>query len=395
MVESTEYDHEAILDNARLGSPPSQDYLQAADMLDNVVRECMYVSRSYAGIKSPTSKHFYASVLFTALITRGVSLAQFMPFTPWVEKRIEHWDYASAAGITRTMLELRVAFYYLCVDSCTDDEWNCRWNLFNLHDCVSRIRLFSAVQNLEQVAAFEAHATELRQRLKTNPFFLSLQAGQQRKLLNGQTAYLMSLEDIAERTGIEKSTFRWLYVLFSSHVHGLPMSFYRIGDRGRGLPSPTEEGYTSLCLSLASTFLVQTRDEVHDLFVDFKSQAEERIKAETQVEATSDVPVNGKGLAVGETMTLTETADLAIEVTMVAGDSVEFVYRHKPTGSIVLRRTDSDADGASLDFFDGFYWTVFVNNLPATQSQVEALDAKAFAFKVDHISRMLHLKVDE
>lgn len=132
MIEPTEYDHEAIMDNARLGSSPSQDYLQVVDMLDNVVRECMYVSRSYAGIKSPTSKHFYASVLFTALITRGVSLAQLMPFTPWVEKRIEHWDYASAAGITRTMLELRVAFYYLCVDSCTDEEWNCRWNLFNI-----------------------------------------------------------------------------------------------------------------------------------------------------------------------------------------------------------------------------------------------------------------------
>ncbi|MDY0744200.1 DUF5677 domain-containing protein [Paucibacter sp. R3-3] len=364
-------------------------------MLDNVVRECMYVSRSYAGIKSPTSKHFYASVLFTALITRGVSLAQLMPFTPWAEKRIEHWDYASAAGIVRTMLELRVAFYYLCVDSCPDEEWNCRWNLFNLHDCVSRIRLFSAVQNPEQVAAFETHATELRQRLQTNPFFSSLQAGQQRKFLHGQTAYLMPLEDIAEHAGIEKSVFRWIYVLFSSHVHGLPMSFYRIGDRGRGLPSPTEEGYTSLCLSLASTFLVTTRDEVHELFVDFKSQADDWVKSETSIEATSDVPVSGKRLAVGETITLTETGDLAIEVTMLTSDSVESVYRHKPTGSIVLRRTDSDTDGASLDFFDGFYWTVFVNNLPTTQSQVEALDAKAFAFKVDHASRTLHLKVEE
>lgn len=125
------------------------------DMFDNVVRECMYVSRGYSGISSPTSRHFYASVLFTALITRGVSLAQLMPFTPWAEKRIEHWDYASVAGIVRTMLELRVAFYYLCVDGCTDEEWNCRWNLFNLHDCVSRIRLFSALQDGEQIAALE------------------------------------------------------------------------------------------------------------------------------------------------------------------------------------------------------------------------------------------------
>jgi hypothetical protein len=42
----------------------------------------------------------------------------------------------------------------------------------------------------------------------------------------------MPLEDIGERVGVDKQTFRWLYVLLSSHVHGLPMSFYRIGGGG-------------------------------------------------------------------------------------------------------------------------------------------------------------------
>jgi hypothetical protein len=62
---------------------------------------------------------------------------------------------------------------------------------------------------------------------------------------------------MVEKAGIEKETYRWLHILFSSHVHGLPMSYFRMGgdneERGRGLPSPIEEGYTSLCLSMAAT----------------------------------------------------------------------------------------------------------------------------------------------
>ena len=71
-----------------------------------------------------------------------------------------------------------------------------------------------------------------------------------------------------EKAGLERPTYRFLNVVFSSHVHGLPMSYYRMGmqERGRGLPSPIEEGYTTICLSLASALLTATRDEVHELF---------------------------------------------------------------------------------------------------------------------------------
>lgn len=107
-------------------------------------RPCYPISRRHHGIASPTGAHYYASVLFVATITRAVSLLNLAPHSPWASKRIEHWDYASMTGIVRTMIELRSAFHYLCIDLCSQDEWNCRWNVFNLHDCVSRIRLFDA-----------------------------------------------------------------------------------------------------------------------------------------------------------------------------------------------------------------------------------------------------------
>lgn len=254
---------------------PSQRYLQSLKALDNVVRECIHVSGQYAGIRSPTSKHFYASVLFTSLITKGVTLAIACPLSPWAEKKIEHWDYGSLTGVVRSMLETRLTFHYLCVDPCPPDEWDCRWNLLNLHDCTARIRLFQAQEEMTgtevaDIAGLEAQAEELRQRLNSNAFFGALPEKQQRKFLKGRDAHLYPLEELAERADLGRGTFKFLHVLFSQHVHGLPMSFYRMGgdnpERGRGLPSEIEEGYTSLCLSFALTLLVGARDELHQLF---------------------------------------------------------------------------------------------------------------------------------
>lgn len=259
--------HREILEAGNAPSEPSKKYLQRVELLDNVVRDCITVSQQYAGIASPTGRHFYASVLFTSLIGRGLSLLILAPQSPWAQKLIEHWDYASSAIIVRTMIEIRGAFHYLCVDRCSEVEWDCRWNLLNLHDCVTRKRLLEARgDNPDEIKQLQEQADELRGRLRNNLHFATVSHKQ--KLLNGQTAYLYSLEEILQKAGIEKSVYRWQNILFSSHVHGLPLSYYRMGsqERGKGLPSPIEEDYTSLCLSLAANLLVRTRDDAHKLF---------------------------------------------------------------------------------------------------------------------------------
>jgi hypothetical protein len=386
------------MDAASLGPEPSADYLEHVGVLDNVVRDCIDVSRAYAGIASPTSRHYYASVLFTAMITRSVSLAHLIPFSPWAEKRIEHWDYSSATGIARTVLELRVAFYYLCTEQCSAEEWDCRWNLFNLHDCISRVRLFQGFPGEDgQVTALSAAAEDLKSRLRKNPWFSALPAGVQRKLLNGQSAYLSPLEDLAERAGLLKGTFRWLYVLFSSHVHALPMSFYGIGtgenERGRGLPSPTEEGYTSLCVSLVCSLLVKTRDEMFSLFRDHAAPAAGKPEAEPAPSQDGNEADARSKLAIGESATVGETEDLILSVVKRGEDDFELVYTHRATGEVVLRQIDSK-DGAALQGMDPYFWTVLLNNGPATEAQLERIDGR-HGFRVDHAARTVHFKADQ
>jgi len=120
---------------------PSENYKVRVAALDNIVKDCISLSNACEGIRSPKGSHFFASVLFTSLCTRAVSVAVIALYSPWSKKLIEHWDYASIACLTRPILEVRLAFYYLCTEMCSEDEWYFRWNLFNINDCANRIHL--------------------------------------------------------------------------------------------------------------------------------------------------------------------------------------------------------------------------------------------------------------
>lgn len=393
MIDSVDF--EDIYDNANLGKEPSQNYKIRLGALDNIVRECMHISHRYGGIPSPTARHFYASVLFTCLINKGVSLVSLAPYSPWAAKKIENWDYATAAVLARTMLEVRLAYYYLCTDPCSDEEWQCRWNIFNLHDCTARRRLSDSLGKMNEVLEYDKQAGELRERLKANNFFNSLLSGQQKKLLNGQTAYLMPLEEIAERAGLEKAKFRFLYALFSNHVHSLPMSFYRMGDgkedRGRGLPSPIEENSTTLCLSLACVLLTSTRNEVQALFADIVQK--EKPDSQFAEEKILETLAEPDKYSVGETVEIFRSIDTKIEVKRLGEDELEATYYHVPSDTIVLKRFVGDT-GTYLQSLDPYFWSVEVNGEAATEMMVEHVGTVPYAFKVDHVNRKLSFKIE-
>lgn len=242
----------------------------------DVLADCMQVSRDHGGIRSPSGKHFYASVLFTSLVTRATSLAFLTPYSLWAKRDFEHWDFSSVANVVRSIMETRITFFYLCIEECSDDEWSCRWNLFNLHDCVARIALMQTLDNHEEVAGLSLQADELRERLKTNTYFNTLEEKRKKELLKGGKSHLRSLEDIAVAAGMELRTFRMMWRIMSAHIHGLPFAFYRMVDNqhGAGVQSEVEERYTTLLLTLAMTLLVGARDEYITLMAGYRPASE-------------------------------------------------------------------------------------------------------------------------
>jgi hypothetical protein len=248
---------------------PSKEYNESITALEDALEECFELSQRCSGIPAPTGAHFHASVLFTTLCSRGASFAILAPETTFSKKTIDHWDYASLAVLARSILEIRISFFYLCSQECTASERDLRWNLFNLHDCTSRIHMFEQLDpTSEDLPGFRAQADELRGRLNRNEIFMALSESERRRLSHGKHAYPVPLEVIAEKAGIPLSDFRLLYKFLSSHVHGLPFSFYRLGDdgRGRGVYCDVEDGYSVLCVSVVRDILAASRDEMRKLF---------------------------------------------------------------------------------------------------------------------------------
>ena len=252
----------------RVVNRPPEAYAEALEKVANTTAQCMELSRQYGGIASPTGRHYFASVIFTSLITRAVTLVFIAPYSPWSKRTFEHWDHASVANVARTVMEMRLNFRYLCSQPVDDIEWDCRWNLFNLHDCTARLDLMTTLANTAEIDGLGGQAEELRQRLRDNAYFVGLTEKRQRELLRGKKAHLVALEDIAVDAGLELRTFKMMWQLMSSHVHALPFSFFRVGEaRGTGVQTEAEVGYTTLLLSFVLVLLVGARDEFQEIFL--------------------------------------------------------------------------------------------------------------------------------
>ena len=240
--------------------------------LEAAINRAIYVSRKHAGILSPTGSHFYASALFTLLITKTISLRKLLPVLKPKTMPDSHWDYGSVCTLTRSILETRLAFFYLGYESCSDEEWRCRWAIFCLHDEASRQKMLEGIVKStltpEEQSEYDQHMLEHRSMLQSNSYFTALSQGDQRSYLQGKKAYLQPLEDIALRCRIETDQFRFFYTFMSQHAHSFPVSYFRMeeSNRGRGSHSDLEEQYHLMCIGLVVALIEGASTEMEIKF---------------------------------------------------------------------------------------------------------------------------------
>ena len=249
--------------------PPSEKYIERIEAFSVTTVELISLSKECEGIPSRGFRDYYASVLLTAMVTRCVSIGMLLPFSIWADQTIEHWDYASVATLSRTVMETRLAYHYLCFQECDSVESDFRWNLFNLHDAKTREKLAKTVSSPDEgVANLSNAAEEVKGRLRSNSFFQSLPEKRQKALLKGDTPYHIALEELADDVGIDAKTYKFINKSFSNYVHSYPMSFYRMGENntGRGVFSDSEESALLLSLSLLIKLLVGVREDHKKMF---------------------------------------------------------------------------------------------------------------------------------
>ena len=245
------------------------DYDQALAIFDVLVSASTAISQGASGRPAESGRHYHASLLYTRLCGWGVSALMALPGNRLSVAQFENWDFPAIASISRNLIECYIAFFYLCVEPIEKEEWECRWNIFNLHDCLRRKKFFELIgEEMDQLAKFDETAEELRDRLRNNKRFLELEPAVQKDCLKARKLYLQSQDELVEKFGIERALFRGLYVLLSSHVHTFPLGFYRIGmeNRGRGLETEVDRMYMTTAVKIASFFIRRAAKEMIQLF---------------------------------------------------------------------------------------------------------------------------------
>ncbi|MGV2870596.1 DUF5677 domain-containing protein [Colwellia sp. E150_009] len=246
----------------------SEEYKASIKALEAKIKECAETSHKYEGIPAPEGLHFYASVLFTRMVTISMSILRLANGNSYGAYTIEHWDYASAASLTRNLIDCLNTFLYLCEKGLAKEEWECRWNIFNLHDAITRKKVFEFRGSSQDASDAAAHAEEVKNRLNSNSYFTSLSEKQQKHYLKGADPFLLSKEEIVQRGGGDTQDFLGLYKFLSVQAHSYPMNFYKMGDeeRGRGVHSEVEEEYTTLCLELTNSHLEAARIKYNEVW---------------------------------------------------------------------------------------------------------------------------------
>ncbi|MCD8521608.1 MAG: DUF5677 domain-containing protein [Saccharospirillaceae bacterium] len=244
------------------------EYKEYYDNFKSVLDACKNTSIEYAGIASPTSAHYYASLLFTKLCTSGVTVLSICPPSSSIGKN-KHWDCASVATLTRSVIETYLVFFYLCVEVCDSEEWEARWRLMNLHDHMSRLKMFKVMEGTEdQVRQFESYTNQVKSDLENTVYFQSLSEKVKKHYLKGNNAFFKSQDELIAAAGGSVDEFRFRYRFLSNHAHSYPMGFYRMeeGGRGAGVESDLEIGYTGMCLAWAGDILTKAKFEFISLW---------------------------------------------------------------------------------------------------------------------------------
>jgi hypothetical protein len=214
-------------------------------------------------------RRYWGSVLFTRVVIISTSILTLCPESELCNTI--NWDFGSVASLVRNLHECSLMFFYLSIDSISADEWRARLNLMQLHDNSERYKMLTDLSPTSQdYKLYESHDSELKQRLSTNPYFLSLEKKLQKKLLKGESAKILTFKEISERMG-DGQKFIWgLYRFYSCHTHTSPLSFSRMGaQRRNGVENDVDKGYKAVALDFANQILLRALDDFTGSLAEF------------------------------------------------------------------------------------------------------------------------------
>jgi hypothetical protein len=139
-------------------------------------------------------------------------------------------DHASIAILSRGLIENVAVLLYVGDANISEDEWECRRSLIDIHDFTNRSAFLTKIKADAPREPPEETLKLLRQRLEDNAFFQTLPTKKRQKLLEGQEMFVDGRHAAMLELGWGDDFTRGLYKYLSNQAHTLAMSFHRTAE---------------------------------------------------------------------------------------------------------------------------------------------------------------------
>lgn len=219
---------------------------ERASLLSKVIRydkslsRCLNCARLVNDIQNPSNREKVLIDTFRYMIVRAISFAKLLPYSRYnKDQKIIHWDSFSLSTLARSLIEARISFHHLGTDMCTESEWECRIDVQKLHYVSTQNKISNMEFNTTGEDYVAGEIEKLKLKIQNHSSYLSATKEIRNKIDRENSAYLYSIDSLAEMCGMAIPKFKLLYKDLSQDTHSLPcMSHFR--DKNYGKESSSE-----------------------------------------------------------------------------------------------------------------------------------------------------------
>lgn len=171
-----------------------------------------------------------SSWLYMRICVTGKTIAEILEPQEHDYGSSRYLDHASIAILSRGLIENVAVLLYVGDANISEDEWECRRALIDIHDFTNRSAFLTKINADAVPESPEETLNLLRQRLEHNAFFQTLPIKRPKKLLEGQEMFVDGRHDAMLELGWGDDFTRGMYKYLSNQAHTRAMSFHRTAE---------------------------------------------------------------------------------------------------------------------------------------------------------------------
>lgn len=234
------------------------------DALRRRLDSAQYISGITSNIFT-SQRNAWLTYIFSRLIINAMSIETLIQSAVSAPVGAQALDHFSIASIGRTSIESALMALYISEPSLSDDEWNLRKSVIDLHDATNRYRMFKPMKGvavssnhqilLSTISDYKQVSSELKDKIRLNPAFARFEGEKRDKALNGGAVFVDGQREVVRESGWDISEHEHVQSYLSAFVHSHPVSFHRADRHEIDFKTISEPQY-----ALCSAVLIWVED---------------------------------------------------------------------------------------------------------------------------------------